>query len=358
MKRITIFLFILTLFSCKKEVQKEFLFSNISHLNEKEVYLWIGAGTNCRVDTIKVRNGLFVVNTAPEDAEAMMLFFPKCNQMISFFGNSDSRLKISGNLSSPESLVVEGDSVNNSITHYKRSILPEVKALNLANAKADKAWQKDSIKRYEELLFAPISRQIKEKFEAKTTAFISKNQSSYQAIFAAREYFSLTNDIQPLQNWWHLLKGDNVKEFSAFQELKKIYKQQLPLTVGHNLLAFQTYTTDNRQEYFYVQSGKKMLVLFWSSADKYSTYLNKKLSAASFQLAKDTITYTAISLDDSFEEWKSAVKDLKTKQLIARGGFQNESIRQLGIGQTPLLLQIGKNTKITKVYAIGENPLK
>ena len=141
-------------------------------------------------------------------------------------------------------------------------------------------------------------------------------------------------------------------------EFKKYYKHAMPLNVGRNLAAFQAYNFENKQEYFSNGSGKKTLLLFWSTADKYSTYLNKKFSLANEKLAKDSLVYTAISLDDSFDEWKSAAKELKGKQLILRNGIQNEAFKSIGVVQTPTLIAIGKDGKITKVYGLGENPLK
>ncbi|MDD2798381.1 MAG: DUF4369 domain-containing protein [Bacteroidales bacterium] len=358
MKHITILLLILTLFSCKKETQKEFLVSSIAHLDETEIYLWYGAGSNSKVDTIMVRKGTFTVNAAPEEAEALTLFFPKNNRQISFFGKSDSRLKISGDFNAPETLVVEGDSVNNQLTAYRKAIQPEIKSIDNANIKADRAWAKDSLKKYEETLYSPQQMTNRANLYRKTALFISDNKSSYQALLAVRDYLHFTNDTKSLQAWWPQLKGTKLKDFPTFLELKKVYKQLLPLSEKHSLAPFQAYNLENKQEYFYVQSEKKMLILFWSSSDKYSTYLNKKLSAAIPQLAKDTVGYTAISLDDSFDEWHNTAKEFKGRQLIARGGFQNAIIRQIGIGQTPCLLKMGKDAKIAKVYAIGENPLK
>lgn len=358
MKHLTTLLLILTLFACKKEVQKEFLIANISNLKETEVYLSIGVGNNSKIDTLKVQNGRFTVATGPDDAETMQLYLPKSNRMVLFFANADSRLQLRGNANDASSLVVKGDSVNNKFAAYEQSVATETKAIEDATTKANHAWQADSLKRYEELLYSPKMMQNRKQLRDKTQQFIAKNASSYQALLAVRSYLQRTGDAVVIGNWWTYLKGEKVKEFATLLEIKKIYKQTLPLKVGGTFASFQAYGINNGQEYFFTQMGKNLLILVWSSADKYSLYLNKKLSEATTQLDKDSLSYTAISLDDSFDEWKNAAKDLKGKQLIVRGGWQNEEFKKTGISRTPCIVSIGKNGKIAKVYDLGENPVK
>ncbi|MFZ4456506.1 MAG: DUF4369 domain-containing protein [Bacteroidales bacterium] len=358
MKHLATLLLILTLFACKKEAQKEFLIANISNLKETEVYLSIGVSNDSKIDTIKVQNGKFTVESAPDDAETMQLYLPKNNRMVLFFANADSRLKLSGNADDAANLVVVGDSVNNKYADYKRSIAAETKALEEAMQKAQNALQADSLKRYEELLYSPKMMQNRQQLRDKTGKFIAQNTSSYQALLAVRCYLQLTGDAAAIANWWTHLNGENMKEFSTFHEIKKIYKQTLPLKVGGTFASFQAYGINNNQEYFFSQMGKKSLILVWSSADKYSLYLNKKLSAATTQLAKDSLNYSAISLDDSFDNWKNATKDLKGKQLIVRGGWQNEEFKKTGVSRTPCIVAIDKKGKISKLYDLGENPLK
>lgn len=358
MKQIAFLILVLTLFACKKEVQKEFLISSISNLKEKEVYLAYGMGSSNRIDTIKVVNGRFVINAAPENAETMQLFFPKCNQSILFFGNGQSRLKISGNLSEPITLKVSGDSINNLLNIFKDSILEERKALETANHQADRAWQKDSIKRYSDVLYSPRMMKTFASLRNKTEKFVRQNPSSAQALIATRLYINDTQDLSVLRSWWDMLKGEKVKEFSTFLELKKIYKQLMPLGAGRTMSSFQAYSTDNKQEYIFAQMGKKSLMLVWSSADKYSAYLNQQLSGSIAKLSKDSVNYIAVSVDDSFDQWKTAIQNLKGKQMIVRGGLQNEDFKKTGIAQTPCIIAFGKDGKIAKVYDFGENPVK
>jgi hypothetical protein len=358
MKYGIIFLLIITLFSCKKEAQKEFLISNIAHLKETEIYLAYGTGSSVRMDTIKVRGGRFVAMKSPEEAEPMTLYFPQSNLSVAFYGNADSRLTIAGDATMPENFLVQGDSVNNKLSEFRKSVRVELKSMRIAKSKADRSWFADSLKQYESTLFSQQQIQIRAQYKHKMQAFITRNPSTPESLIALCDYLRLTNDYGALQLWWSKLNGNSVKDFSTFLELKKAYKSMLPLTVGRNIAAFQTYDRDNKQAYFYPEQQKKMLVMFWSSADKYSAFLNKKYAAASTQWSKDTVTYVGISLDDSFMEWKKASKDLKGKQIYVRGGFQNESIRNLGVPQTPCLVALGKDTKIAKVYAIGESPLK
>jgi hypothetical protein len=358
MKHISILILALTLFACKKEAQKEFLIANISNLKDAEVYLSIGVGNDSKIDTIKVQKGKFTIESAPEDAETMQLYLPKSNRMVLFFANADSRLQLSGNADDASSLVVVGDSVNNKFADYIRSVASETKAIEEAMQKANRAWQADSLKRYEELLYSPQMMKNRKQLRDKTGRFIAQNSSSYQAQLAARSYLQLTADASAISQWWKRLNGEAMKEFSTFHELKKIFKQTQPLKVGGIFASFQAYGINNNQEYFFAQRGIKSLILVWSSADKYSLYLNKKLSAANTQLTKDSITYSAISLDDSFEEWKNVVKDLKGKQLIVRGGWHNEEFKKTGVSRTPCIVAVDKNGKIAKLYDLGENPLK
>ncbi len=356
-KLLLLFAISAALFSCKKDKSNQFLNGQLSGLDNEPVYLISGSSNNAIIDTVKVRKGGFVLEQAPEDARMITLVLPQ-NKSVTFYADGDSRLTISGDVNAPYSISFEGDSVNNKLTAYRKSVSAETSALYKLQLQAEKAWNTDSLKRYEELLYSPKAKALRNNLKRKTENFISKNNASPAAVLAARDYLNLTSDIVSLKKLLSKLKGKSLDEFAPLHELK-LASKQLPKT-GGAIPSFQTYNTDNKPEYFYPAMGKKMVLLFWKSEDKYSAYLNKKLSAAFDKGKKDSLTYIAINLDDAYEDWRSAINKggYKGKQLFARGGFQNENISKTGIGRTPFLLTISNNGTLTAICENDENPLK
>ncbi len=345
------------LFSCKKDKSNQFLNGQLVGLGNEPVYLISGTSNNAVIDTLKVRKDGFVMEQSPEDARMITLILPQ-NRSVTFYADADSRLTVSGNVNAPYSIYIEGDSVNNKLTEYRKSVFNEVSALYRLQQQAEKAWNSDSLKHYEELLNSPKAKALRSSLKKKTESFVSKNNSSPASVLAIRDYLSNTSDNALLKNLLSGLKTKSMGDFAPLHELKLVSKQ-LPKIAG-SISSFQSYNTDNKADYFYPGTGKRMVLLFWKSDDKYSAYLNKKLSAAFEKCNKDSVNYTAISLDDSYEDWKSAINKggYKGKQLLTRGGFQNENIVKTGISHTPFLLSVSKNGSITAICENDENPLK
>lgn len=358
MKKLFLLITISTvLFSCKKGGSDKFLNGQLTGLNNEPVYLISGTSNNATIDTVKVRKGGFTVDQAPEDARMITLILPQ-NHSVTFYANDESKLTISGDINSPFSIRIVGDSVNDRLTKYRETASAEIEALYKLQQQAGKAWKTDSLKHYEELLYSPKAKALRKALKQKTVEFITEQNASPAAVLAIRDYLYLTEDFGSLKEILAKVRGSEMKDFSPLHELKLASKQILK--PGSTILSFQACNTDNKQEYFYTGTGKKMILLFWKSDDKYSAYLNKKLSAGFEKANKDSVTFTAISLDESYEDWKAAIKkgNYKGKQLLVRGGFQNENISKAGINRTPCLLNISKTGTLTAICENNENPLK
>ncbi|WP_243348816.1 thioredoxin-like domain-containing protein [Parabacteroides sp. FAFU027] len=358
MKKTLLFMALLVaLSSCKKGNNNHFINGEIKGLGSTPVYLVSGSANSPVIDTLKAKNGVLAFDKAPSEPELYTLILPD-NKSVTFYADEDSRLTFSGDISSSSSIMIDGDSVNIKLSAYRKSIQPEMEALAKAKQQADKAWSSDSLKRYEELLYSAQMQSVKKTWAQKTEQFIGKNRTSPAAVIALRDYYVQTSDLVTLQKLIPRIDAIELKEFLPHSELKTAGK--LPLKKGFAMLSFQAYNSELKQDYFYPASGKKTVVLFWQSDDKYSAYLNKKLSGQFEKAKKDSVNYIAVSLDNSAEEWKAAVAKggYKGKQIIVRGGFQNDNISKAGINRTPVLLVMDKGGKVTSVCENNENPLK
>lgn len=353
-----IFLFsclMVLLLSCKKEKSDEFLVSKIDGLTSAQVFISFGSG---KIDTIPVVRGQFKIKTAPDDPTNVTLFVPDVNGVFTFYADNSSRLVVQGNAGNISQLEVAGDSVNQKLSNFRKSIASLRSQLEHTEKLAEQAWSKDSLAHYEALMYSGKMNKVRADYRLALSRFISENKATPQAILAVREFVSTTSIISVLNEWWPLLVGPQTKNFPAFLELKRLYKQMKQQVVGKQIGSIQAYSPQNKIDYFYPVTGRKTLVLFWNSEDKYSAFLNKRFSAKAEQLSKDSINYVGLSTDDDAEVWAKQVKSFAGRQLLIRGGIQHEALQQLGVSKTPCLLLLGKDTKITKIYEIGENPLK
>lgn len=358
MKKTLLFIIlVLALGACKKEKNSHFLHGEIKGLGTTPVYLVSGSANSPVVDTLKARNGVITFDKSLSEPELFTLILPG-NKSVSFYADEDSRLTLSGEIKSPYNIVIEGDSANNKLTAYRRSVNAELAVLFDANLQAEKYWKNDSLKRYEEMLYSKQMQSARKALAKKTEGFVIQNRTSPAAVIALRDFYTQTTDLATLQKLVSKIDATELKDFLPLSELKVISKQ--PVKKGYSLPSFQAYNNELKPDYFYPSMGKKIVLLFWQSDDKYSAYLNKKLSAQFEKAKKDSVSYIAMSLDNSAEEWKTALKknSYKGRQLIVRGGFQNENMSKSGISRTPLLLVISKEGLVTSVCENNENPLK
>lgn len=356
MKKLLLFSCLIVLFiSCKKEKSEEFLVSKIEGLTSSQVYMSFGSG---KVDTIPVVRGQFKVKIAPEDPTNVTLFFPDANGIFTFYGDNGSRLIIQGSLKNICQLQVIGDSINQKLSNFRKSIAPLSSQLEQTERLAEQAWVKDSLSHYEALMYSSKMSKVREDYRLALMRFVNENRATPQAVLAVREFITTTSKISVLNDLWPQLAGLDIKGFPAFLELKRVYKQMKQLVVGKQVGSIQAYSPLNKIDYFYPAPGRKTLILFWNTEDKYSAFLNKKLADKASQLSKDSINYVGLSTDDDAEVWAKLVKPVTGRQLLVRGGIQHETLQQLGVTKTPCLLLLGNDAKITKIYEIGESPLK
>jgi hypothetical protein len=252
---------------------------------------------------------------------------------------------------------IEGDTVNQSLTTYRQSLHSEITKLKNLNKQAQNAWEKDSMTLYHTIQTSAAMREATQNWLGKLRTFAKQHNTSPAAAIAMYDYIATTGNEEVLPTLLTKLKGDRVNEFPVTQTLKKTAKVYQKSIIGKSFPAFQTYGRAGKPEYFFSTTGKKIFILFWSTDDKYSAYLNKKYEAEVARKNKDSISFVAICLDDNIDTWKQYLKTKNPggRQLHLRGGIFSEHLQGATVTHTPFTALVAPNGNTVMIGRKGEN---
>jgi len=338
MKKISIAItLMLCLFSCTSKNKKIVIEGDIDGL-KNEMILVYGADRNGdALDTIYAKDGEFIYRAPVDTFTQVTLLFKNMEECVIFADKGD-KVKISGDISSPDLLKVDGGDLNDEMNSFKESIADISKSTSKLKKEIYSSYISGNQTKYDELLQSPELIKAAKGIKEKAAAFIRSHTSSLVSVYLLNKYFvqEKNPDIAAIKELSNKLSG-SVKDSPLMQQVNKLINTEEVLAAGKQAPSFSI--KDIKGAYINLSNfkDKYLLINFWASWSSPSRKENSSINSIYRRFSKNHFAILNISLDTDKMKWKEAIKkdSLSGEQGCDFSGWGSPLVQQYGVEVLP-----------------------
>lgn len=328
---------ILCLGSCKSNRKQIVIEGDIDGMKSDTILVFGADKDGDALDTIYAKDGEFTYKAPVDTFTQVRLLFKNLEECVVFADKGD-KIQISGDVSMPDILQVEGNDLNEEMNKFKESIAEISKSVSKLKNELYTSYVSGNQNKYKELLQSPDLIRANKEIKEKAEAFIRAHISSLASVYLLDRYFvQETNpDIGKIRELVAVLSG-SMKDSPFMQQVTKLINAEKAISVGKQAPYF--YLPDNKKGYVNLSNykDKYLLVNFWASWSNPSRKENVTINSIYKRFGKNHFAILNISLDTDKKVWTDAIKrdSLAGEQACDLNGWNSPIAQSYGVEVLP-----------------------
>jgi len=292
--------------------------ADLTGVTSPEVYLVSFTQPQLQLDTIKVKNGKFTYKNNADTLEAIIFYMNSENIWVTLWVKNGDHIKLSGDITYPELLEVDGGDINNLLADFKlqhRDIIKKKQDLqeNLRFSQDENLSIQSSNELYGEIL------QIEQVLKNDAANFVEENPSSVASLVLIYDYIINYENPQKVKSYLDLLTGD-AKNNSLYPIVEDVVNKLVQTHTGSPAPPFSVVDVHNNTLTPDDYSNQYLLINYSLPdndsckrfRDELAGFMNDKTAASlhvlTLSLEKDSL-YTETLPQNLLSKWHYAIDE-------------------------------------------------